>query len=231
MSRYVPVRIALILTLLAASFLLAAPTAAQDDAPLSGAETDWTGIPPAADCTAEPTTADDVIAALTAEVDEDEVLFPLTIPAEEDLPEGDEIDDETLEAVSAVMWEAVACLNGGDFGRFLAFLSPSGVRAFYFGILTLMGGTPATPTPDQIEELRTNFESLLEAEPTPFAEEESGRIDAIRDARELEDGRVLVLLDGSLTTDGTLFMVFSEIDDEWLIDAFGQIGEFPTPTP
>lgn len=231
MPRHLLARIALIATLLAASFLLAAPVAAQDDAPLSGAETDWSGIPPAEDCTVDPTTADDVIGALTAEVDEDEVLFPLTIPAEEDLPEGDEVDDETLEAVSAAMWEAVACLNGGEYGRFLAFLSPSGVRAFYGGILTLMGGSPATPTPDQIEGLRENLENLLVAEPTPFPEDESARIDAIRDARELEDGRVLVLLDGALGGDGTLFMVFGEYDSEWLIDAFGQIGEFPTPTP
>jgi hypothetical protein len=71
----------------------------------------------------------------------------------------------------------------------------------------------------------------LTASPVAAAEVDSARLDAIRDARVLSDGRLLFLADGALGEDATLFVVFREIDGRWLIDWIGQIGEFPELFP
>jgi hypothetical protein len=148
------------------------------------------------------------------------------VPSEADLPAGEPASAEAVEATSATLWEAVACLNGGEVGRFMAFLSPAGVRAFYLGIFTMFGGEPATPTAQDIAEMRANLETSLAASPTPVAEAEQARIDRIRDVRVLPDGRILLLIDGTLGVDAVLYMVFSAAGDRMLIDAFGQIGVF-----
>jgi hypothetical protein len=208
---------------------VATAAVAQDEpSPLSGAATSWVGTPPPADCTIEAPSVDAVVAPLTTAYAVEESTFPLTVPTEADLPDGEPANEEQVEAASATLWEAVACLNGGEFGKFFALLSAEGMRSFYFGITVLLGGEPATPTAQQLADLRTNLTTSLAAPPTVVAEAEQARIDAIRDARILPDGRLVCVIDGTLGVDASLYMVFSLHGDRWLIDAFGQIGTFDT---
>lgn len=205
----------------------AAPAFAQDDRPpLSGAATSWVGTPPPEDCTVEAPSVDAIVDPLTTPTAFDEITFALTVPTEADLPEGEPAGEEAVEAASATVWEAVACLNSGDFGRFFALLSPQGMRSFYFGIIAVLGGEPAPPTAEDLAEFEENITTNLAAPPTVVPEAEQARIDGIRDARILPDGRLLVLIDGTLGVDASMYMVFSFDDERWMIDAFGQIGIF-----
>ena len=208
-------------------FTVVAPAFAQDDGPLlSGAATSWVGTPPPEDCTVEAASVDSIVDPLTTPEALGQSTFPLTVPTEADLPEGEPANEGAIEAASATMWEAVACLNGGDFGRFFAFLSPQGMRSFYFGIIAVLGGEPASPTAEDLAEFETNITTNLAAPATVVPEAEQARIDGIRDSRTLPDGSLLIVIDGTLGVDASMYMVFSFDDERWMIDAFGQIGIF-----
>lgn len=206
---------------------VAAPAFAQDDTPpLSGAATSWVGTPPPEDCTVEVASVDSIVDPLTTPEAFEESTIPLTVPAEADLPEGEPANEEVVEAASATLWEAVACLNGGDFGKFFAFMSPQGMRSFYFGIIAVLGGEPAPPTAEDLAEFETNITTNLAAPATVVPEAEQARIDVIRDARILPDGKLIFIIDGTLGVDASMYMVFSFDNERWMIDAFGQIGIF-----
>jgi hypothetical protein len=224
-----PTRRISVVLLVVLGALVTAPAYAQDEgATLSGAATAWIGTPPPADCTGPTASVDMIVDALSTIPELDENAFPLTIPTEADLPAGDPASPAELAATSAVLWQAVACLNGGSFGQFFALFSPQGIRAFYYGAITAMGGEPVPPTAEQLADVRVNLTNTLATPPTPVAEQERGRIDRIRDARILPDGRLLFVIDGSLGVDASLYMVFHLDGDRWLVDAFGQIGIFET---
>jgi hypothetical protein len=195
---------------------------------LTGVDLDWSGSPAPEDCVVEATTVQEIIEAIKVlPPAEDLAAFPITVPDTSGLPQGEEPDDEDLEAVSAAMWTAVACLNAGDFARFFNCLTPQGISAFIQGIFAAMGGTPGPLTEQQLADLETNLTTSLAATPEPSAEEDRVRIDKIHDARELADGRILILVDGTVGVSATVYAVFNEVDDEWLMEAFGQIGELP----
>jgi hypothetical protein len=225
-TRFVSVVLVVVLGLLAGT-----PAFAQDErAQLSGAATAWIGTPPPTDCTVEPASVDTIVDALSAPAALDENAFPLTVPTEADLPPGEPAGPAEVEVTSAILWHAVACLNGGSIGQFFAFFSPQGIRAFYLGIVSVMGGEPTPPTAEEIADFRANLTTIMATPPTPVADAERGRIDRIRDARILPDGRLLFVIDGRLGTDASLYMVFRLDGDRWLVDAFGQIGIFETGT-
>ncbi len=208
-------------------FLASVPALAQSDtSQLSGAATSWIGTPPPADCIAPAASVEAIVGPLTTPDAFSESAFPLSIPAESDLPSGESADTEAVEAASATLWSAVACLNAGDIGRFFGLLSPQGVRAFYFGISVAFGGEPEPPTAEDIADLSESLTSNLAIPPTPFPEAERVRIDGIRDARELPDGRLLFVVDGAIGDIPSMYLVFGLNDGAWLIDAFGLIGDF-----
>ena len=224
-----PIRVLSVVLVIILGSTVASPVYAQDErAQLSGAATAWIGTPPPADCIVAAASVDTIVDAVSAPAALDENAFPLTIPTEADLPRGELANPADVEATSAILWQAVACLNGGSIGQFFAFFSPQGIRAFYFGIATMMGGEPTPPTAEEIAEFRANLTTTLATPPTPVADAERGRIDRIRDARILPDGRLLFVIDGSLGVDASLYMVFRLEGDRWLVDAFGQIGIFET---
>jgi hypothetical protein len=171
---------------------------------------------------------DTIVDAVSTPAAVDENASPLTIPTEADLPSGELASPAEVEAASAILWQAVAGLNGGSIGQFFAFFSPQGIRAFYLGIVEAIGGEPTPPTAQEIAEFRANLTTTLATPPTPVADADRGRIDRIRDARILPDGRLLFAIDGSLGVDASLYMVFHLDGDRWLVDAFGQIGIFET---
>jgi hypothetical protein len=196
---------------------------------LSGAKTSWVGSPPPSDCTVEPLTVDAIVDAVSAPVAAEEDAFPLTVPSETDLPKGTPADDAAVDAASARLWEAVACINGGDAGGFFACFSPEGIRALFIGILGVMGRASGPLTEQELTDLEANFTAALAVTPEALAEEDWARIASIRDARMLPDKRLLLLVDGTLGEEATVYAVFRLVEEQWLIDAFGQIGIFPTP--
>lgn len=217
---FVPVAVVLLIGILAK-----APAFAQSDpSQLSGAATSWLGTPPPADCIAPAASVDAIIDPLTTPGAYAESAFPLSIPTEADLPTGQLADEQVVQAAAATMWAAVACLNAGDFGRFFSLLSPQGIRAFYFGIAVMMGGEPKPPTAQDIAETRENLTNSLAKPPTVVPADEQVRIDGIRDARMLPDGRLVFVVDGAIGDVSSMYLVFSLANGVWMIDAFGQIG-------
>jgi hypothetical protein len=224
-----PTRLVVLVLLVGLGSLVTPAADAQDDrAATSGAATAWIGTPPPADCTGQQASVDMIVDALSTSAALDENALPLTIATEADLPPGDPASPAAVEATSAILWEAVACLNGGSYGQFFALFSPQGIRAFYYGAISAMGAEPVPPTAEQLAEVRVNLAATLATPPTPAADAERGRIERIRDARILPDGRLLFVIDGSLGVDASLYMVFRPDGERWLIDAFGQIGVFET---
>jgi hypothetical protein len=224
-----PIRFISVVLVIVLGSLAASPAHGQDErAQLSSAASAWIGTPPPADCIGPTASVDAIVDALSTTPTLDGNALPLTIPTEADLPPGEPAGPVQVEATSAILWQAVACLNGGSLGQFFALFSPEGIRAFYYGAIAAMGGEPVAPTAEQLAEVRVNLTSSFATSPTPVADAERGRIDRIRDARILPDGRLLFVIEGSLGVDASLYMVFRLDGDRWLVDAFGQIGIFET---
>jgi hypothetical protein len=211
------------------SLTAAAPAMAQTATPAkSGARTSWVGTPPSSDCTVEPLGIDalvDALAPTAAPSDPEE--FPLDVASEADLPTGEPADPDMVDAASADFWEAAACINAGDFPRFFASFTPEGLNGLVLGFLTASGRAPGPLTEQELTELEANVSVAFAATPVPLAGGDQARIDAIRDARMLPDGRLLFVVDGTVTADASLYVVFRLVDDRWLIDAIGQIGYVP----
>jgi hypothetical protein len=216
--------------ILALSVSVVSDVAAQDKTPtLTGSETSWIGIPPATDCLIDPINVQGIVDALRMTPSEEELAsFPLMIANETDLPQGEAPDRDQLEVASAARWTAVACLNAGDYARFFACFSPLGINGFIQGILVAIGGTSGTLTEADLADMAASMTTTFAATPVPLATEDQVRIDKIRDARMLPDGRIIMLVDGTVGEEATVYAVFKLIDEQWLIDAIGQIGVMPT---
>ena len=214
---------------MAVSFVGMSSAATQDsDEPLSGAETDWVGVPPPEDCRVEPMTVDEFVDALETNMSESSgVALEFQVPSEDDLPAGEPANDEIIEGISATLWESTACLNGGDFASFLALMSPSGVQFFLLSILEALGRPPGPLTDEEIAQYEANITTMFAEAPEPYPLNERSSIDEIRNVLVLPDDRVLAVADGRIGDIDAIFAVFRADDDRWLIDAFGVIGQLP----
>ena len=178
--------------LLAGSFASAIPTVAQDsDGPLSGAETDWSAFPHLRIARSNLITVDGVSSSLETDTPKRQAGHYHSGPSEDDLPEGGPADDDTVAGISATLWESTACLNGGDFARFLALMTPSGVQFFLMSILEGLGRAPGPFTVKELAEYEANFTRLVAEEPEPSPIDERSSIDEIRDVRVLNIDQVL----------------------------------------
>lgn len=194
----------------------------------SGAKTSWVGTPPPSDCTIDPMEINALVDALRpASAPSDLEAFPLDIASEAELPVGEPADAAVVEAASAAFWEAASCLNGGDFPRFLACFSPEGLNRLVLGFLTALGRAPGPLTEQELTDLKANMTVSFAATPQALVEEEQARIDAIRDERMLPDGRLLFIVDGTVTAEASLYVVFRLVDERWFVEAIGQIGSVP----
>lgn len=194
-------------------------------APVTGAaQSEWTGEPTAADCTIEPQTAKEIADAIGTE-DVKEGSLPLVGTEEESLPKGEPATDDQIDAASEALWGAVACLNAGDFGKFLGAFSPNGIRSVLLGVLTALGRAPGPLTAEELATIEANLENGLAETPVPTPAGEGSRIDRFRNVRVLPDDRILVIVDGKLITEGALVAIMVADGDHWLIDEFGQLGE------
>lgn len=220
MARFVGLVVALVL-------LLAAPTfsAAQEATPQP--PPDGLTVPDASECDIAPRPVsffEQLIAtppALPPNADQRfsrpaDDLRPWTLPA------GNPADAATIEAITATLHEALACLNANDPLRFLANFTDDLVRLF-------IAIAPLPP------------EALPALAASPVAMPPDMRLGylTIHDARVLPDGRVAALLDDYDPTEppyglGTDFAIFKMVGDRWLIDSLIEhvviVGE-ATPAP
>lgn len=125
--------------------------------------------------------------------------------SEATLPTGDPIDQKTLDDVTAVERELIACLNGGDPARVFALVTDK-------FLLQVMGAVPDAATADLF---------LLPA--TPVAVEDRVSLVTVRDGRQIEMNRVGAVSEwgSSAAPDVTTqaqFHVFVKVDDKWRID-------------
>jgi hypothetical protein len=172
-------------------------------------------------CQVEPRATEDLLAIWYGTDATDTTAFELpagdqmlsAVPA----PIGEPVDAETAATITAVIVEAFACFNAGDFARAMAHASDSAV-------LQLFGPEPGLP--------RSDAEAFLGFPPEPFPAGEQARIIAITDVSMMLDGRIgaIVVSDDPVTEPAgieTEFLVLVDEDGRWVVDEY---LEFTVPT-
>ncbi|HEY7034760.1 MAG TPA: hypothetical protein VH482_25700 [Thermomicrobiales bacterium] len=160
---------------------------------------------PASDCTVEART----LAALTEIVTAEDIAnaTPVAEPGPYTKPNGTPADAETVAGVTATIRQLVACVNAGDFLRFLALFSDDALRHYSASL-----GLPLDPN----DELLT---------PDPSINDQIA-LGPIADVVVLPDGRVSALAHLPSQSGGTdagsedvdLQLIFVHQGDRWLID-------------
>lgn len=191
--------------------------------PVKAAPSDWIGVPPPDDCAAEPVDASYLIDAIKG--DAGQIDIPLIGLEEDELPSGDAVAEDVLDAASATIWNATACVNAGDFPRFFSFMTHPAIYALVMGLFDAMGRPPGPFTEDEIANLEANLSAGFAADAQEMVPDEQGHIDRIHGARMLDDDHLLVLVDGRFVLDGTGYIVLTKVDGEWKIDRLGQLGD------
>jgi hypothetical protein len=137
------------------------------------------------------------------------------------LPAGEPADPATVEAITATLREALACLNANDTLRFLALFSDDVVRIFF-----------------ALDPLPPEALPFLAASPVASPPEQRLGYRSVHDVRVLPDGRVAGLGENYDPTEppfgmGTDFAIFVKVGDRWLIDSLIEnvaIVGVPSPT-
>lgn len=126
------------------------------------------------------------------------------------------VDDDTVDAITDTVRQAIACQNAGEVLREFALYTDAFLVRYF-------------DSPDALSE--QDVATVAAADPAPVAAEEQLALVELRDARRLDDGRVraVVVTEG---TEGpfTDRLTFAEIDDRWLIDEFVAVAPPPTAT-
>ena len=129
------------------------------------------------------------------------------------LPEGEPVDEETLNAVFNTLQQLAACLNAGDFARYAAvFTDEYWQREF-----------------EQFGPIAEEDLAFLGATPQPLPEQVQAAMLGIVDVRTIEDGRVAGLFDvydpyASPPGPARFYWEFVEQDGVWLIDEQVMLG-------
>ena len=184
--------------------------------PLVGAQDATPAASPiAADaCTVAPRTADELIAIWSAPAatpppgSDDATVTPA--------PTGEPADAATVAAITATARELIACNNAGDFGRVFAFYTDEFIRRAFGGDPTAKEQVPA----------------LLATPAAPLPPEARTTLLAVRDVRVLADGRVgAIMEDVDPRQKVTVFLIFAQVGDRWLVDGQIDIATEGTPVP
>jgi hypothetical protein len=185
------------------TFSVSNPTAAQDTISLPV-------TPDPAECTAEPVTIEELLALTGATpipgtpsggMEEETAATPQAFA----LPEGEPADEETVTAVTTSLYEALACLNTGNFLTAFAFFSEDFQRR------------------DLQEFPITEADvAYFEATPQALPAEMHASLLAVREVRVLEDGRVGALVETIFRDEApdlqVDFIIFVQEGDRWLLD-------------
>ncbi|HET9661700.1 MAG TPA: hypothetical protein VFP05_15340 [Thermomicrobiales bacterium] len=160
-------------------------------------------IPPASACTVEPRTAEELVALFANTTPTEPMPFATT----ETITIGKPADTASAEQVTALIYQAVACLNAGDFGRFFALLTDHAIVTIF---------------PWVAEELATEEAAAQKLAPSPPPANFLTTILGIGSIALLPDGSfsaVLVQLDPNAGDQPTaLILTAVEQDGAWLID-------------
>jgi hypothetical protein len=159
----------------------------------------------ASDCTVEPRT----VAALAEIVTVEDIArsTPVAEPGPYTKPQGRPADAETVAGITATIRQLVACVDAGDFMRFLALFDENALRRYSASL-----GLPLDPN-----------DELLTPNPTTNTQIALGPIE---DVLVLLDGRVSALAHLPNQPSGTnrdsggldLHIIFVRQNDRWLID-------------
>ena len=142
--------------------------------------------------------------------------LPASVTAEAQLPSGTPADAATVAAITATARELIACNNAGDFGRVFAFYTDEFIRRAF-------GGDPTA---------REQVPALLATPAAPLPPEARTTLLAVRDVRVLADGRVgAIMEDVDPRQKVTVFLIFAQVGDRWLVDGQIDIATEGTPVP
>lgn len=159
--------------------------------------------PPASACTAEPRTAEELVALFADATSAD----PMPDSTTATITFGKPADTASAQQVTALIYQAVACLNAGDFGRF-------------FGLLT--DHAIVTVFPWVAGELSTEDSAAHALAPSPPPADMLTSILGIGSISQLPDGSfsaVLVQLDPTAGDQPTALILNAvEQDGVWRID-------------
>lgn len=161
-------------------------------------------IPPASACTVEPRTAAELVALFANATPAD----PMAAATTATITIGEPAGEESAQQVTALIYQAVACLNAGDFGRFFALLTDHAIITIF---------------PWIAEELSTEETAAQALAPNPLPTDMLTTILGIGSITQLPGGAysaVLVQLDPNAGDQPTaLLLTTVEQDGVWFIDS------------
>jgi hypothetical protein len=208
-----PIRTTFVLAAVLAALALPAAAGAQDGTPaVVASPPPGLIVPDPSECTIAPRPVsffEQLIATPPALPPDADRRF--SKPAEEvrpwTMPAGTPADAATIEAVTATLSEALACLNAGDFLRFTALFSDDLMQ-----VLAAVSPLPPEALP------------FLAATPEASPHEQWLGYLSVHDVRVLPDGRVAGLAEDYDPTEppygmGTDFAIFVKVGDQWFIDS------------
>jgi hypothetical protein len=205
-------RFLVVLVAFSALILVGGPVIAQDELPAATPPPDGLIVPDPSDCQVAPRPMSDfeVLVATPPAMSQEEAAALFSSPGEEPvsltLPDGEPADPETVAAATAVLHEALACLNANAPLQFLAMFSDQMLEAFF-----------------TLDPLSAEALPFLAATPEASPPELwLGYLD-VHDVRVLPDGRVSVLSEDYDPTEppfgmGTDFAILVQVDDRWVVD-------------
>ena len=160
-------------------------------------------VPQAASCTVEPRTADELRALFSTASPADPVAMSMTAT----IVIGEPADPVSAQHVTETIHQAFACLNAGDYGRFLAMMTDRSVVTNF----------------PWIAEMLADEASAAEIM-SPVAPEEAylQTLLGIGSIAQLPDGRYSAVVVGIDPSGGdapfALYLILTENDGVWLID-------------
>lgn len=169
-------------------------------------------VPQASTCTVEPRTADELIALFASASPTDPVAMATTATIEL----GEPADAVSAQHVTETIHQAFACLNAGDYGRFLALISER---------------TVVTHFPWVAEMLADEASAAEVMTPHPPEAAYQQTILGIGSIAQLADGRYSAVVVGIDPGGGddpfALYLILTERDGGWMID---EVVDFELPT-
>lgn len=131
-------------------------------------------------------------------------------PTEVTIPLGEPLaaDETIVTGIIDTTQQVLACFSAGDFPRALALFTDELVMSF-------------GPSPD---ETREDVAGFLEASPVPEGESAPVELLAVTNVMLLEDGRVGAFVVDRDVDSETVFVIFEQGGDRWLVD---EVIEFP----
>lgn len=177
-------------------------------------------------CTAEPRDIEELVGFWFSPSGEPAATptYPEPITDAEALPEGERLDDATVQAITETTIGWISCMEGaGQYARGFGFMTDD--------LLAQFGPDTSNPAQDSPEEVRAALEGQLAG--TPIAGQmASGAMPppvGPRKPRLLDDGRAAAIW--SFGGD-RVYLVYEEVDGRWLIDGAEDILDVAgTPTP